>query len=712
MSTETEENYNSFMHDILAQSDAGETNQKNIFLEDFCYDLDEEGLINNHGITEYKLTAGSKSLAVDAWSFDHERSILTLIYADFRHSRSIETLTKTQIDQSYRKLRRFVKESQKKYFFEDLEDSAPVKSLVDLIRTNPITKIVLIVASNSLLSNRVNELPTDSIDGYQTAYELWDFERLFQVRNGGQIREDLHISFEKPDGGLACLPAFTGDHDIKSFLLVIPGQVLADLYFKYGERLLEQNVRTFLQFRGKVNKGIRNTINNAPHMFFSYNNGISATATEVELNEDSTKIKAVKNLQIVNGGQTTAAIFNAYKQDKADLSNIYVQVKLSVVKSEIQAELVPKISECSNTQNKVSAADFSSNHAFHLRVEELSRQIIAPQKEGSLLSTQWFYERTRGQYANAQTLLPKQSAKKTFLNKNPKSQKFTKTDLAKFILSFDQAPHEVSQGAQKAFAGYKKNTTKYLGLVGRINKHLWKSDDALNINNFWFKQTIAKAIIFKQVDNLIRNSSWYCGYKANILAYSIAKFMHLIESTEKHFNFLTIWDLQEAPDEILEFFKILTNSVQESIMSPPEGYTRNISEWAKLEDCWRIIQKLDIELPEIIQGYLIDNNELKQLNKDGKKTKKLDIQLNLESIVISKGSEYWLALKDWIQDRNLLNGLQTSILNVGCSLKENRLPSSKQAKILLDIEKLALEEGFNFVQPSEPKTRRRRSRRR
>ena len=134
-------------------------------------------------------------------------------------------------------------------------------------------------------------------------------------------------------------------------------------------------------------------------MFFAYNNGLSATAEDVELRhrEGIVEISALKNLQIVNGGQTTASIHSAYRK-KLDLSDVFVQVKLSIVEPADVAEIVPLISEFANTQNRVSAADFFSNHPFHVRIEQISRRILAPSADGSFTQSKWFYERARGQY--------------------------------------------------------------------------------------------------------------------------------------------------------------------------------------------------------------------------------------------------------------------------------------------------------------------------
>ena len=120
------------------------------------------------------------------------------------------------------------------------------------------------------------------------------------------------------------------------------------LYGKYGPKLLERNIRVFLQMKGKVNKGIRETIHNEPCMFLAYNNGISTTAECVKLEKNSCGIPGIswiRDFQIVNGGQTTAAIHYTYFKEKCDISEVLVQVKLTVLKNQNDMKfIVPKIS--------------------------------------------------------------------------------------------------------------------------------------------------------------------------------------------------------------------------------------------------------------------------------------------------------------------------------------------------------------------------------
>jgi len=411
-----DEFFQDFTQDMLARSGAEENFTRSIYLDHMCTLLETEGIITGYDLTEHKISqAGMRSQAVDAWSFDEDRSCISLIIADYRVSDSLESLTNTDIGKNFKRLRSFVSSAMNPAFTASLEETEPVAGLAWLMRESQleIEKVHLILVSNTLMSSRVAAFPDESAWDYPTTYDVWDFGRLYKNETSGKTREEVEIGFDHLEGGgLPCLPAYTGTNSLKSYLLVMPGEILADLYFEHGERLFEQNVRTFLQFRGKVNKGIRNTIVNEPDMFFSYNNGLSATAEAVETSNDDSRIVKVSNLQVVNGGQTTASIFTTRKKEKVGLDKIYVQIKLSVIEPKLVEDIVPRISEYSNTQNKVNAADFFSNHPFHMRVEEFSRRLWAPVQEGSIQQTHWFYERARGQYANQQANLTPPQKKK------------------------------------------------------------------------------------------------------------------------------------------------------------------------------------------------------------------------------------------------------------------------------------------------------------
>ena len=329
----------------------------------------------------------------------------------------MRTLTQTEVNKLFNRSKRFFEKClQDKFRIEQIDESDPVYPVVTEIYNNQdkISKIQFYLFTNAILSDRVKTVDKVILENYQTAFDIWDIGRRTKIQNSGRSKEDIIIDFTKySDGGLNFLDASTKSSKCKSYLLVFPGNLVSEIYDEYGDRLLEQNVRTFLQFRGGVNKSIRNTLTNQPEMFFAYNNGLTVTAEKLEIKND--KIQTIKNLQIVNGGQTTASIFMSKLLDKKNikLEDVHIQVKLSVIDKDEVDIIVPEISKASNTQNKVNAADFFSNHPYHKRIEDFSRRILAPAKEGAFIETYWFYERARGQYANRQAKLTN-SEKKSF----------------------------------------------------------------------------------------------------------------------------------------------------------------------------------------------------------------------------------------------------------------------------------------------------------
>ena len=677
-----QEYFKAYTQDLHAQAGVGANYIRSTFVENMCSLVEAEGAIPDFAQTDYKYT--TKGLAVDAWCYDDAFSKLTLFLADFRDGEELETLTQGEVTDSFKRLARFVQACLKNDFTKSLDESMPVTGLAWLIleKRSKLKHLSLVLLSNARLSARVMTLPEDSIDSIKAGYEIWDFERIYRIETSGRQREDMEIDFRGFEkDGIPCLPAHLGGNSMKSYLVVMPAGIIAQLYEKYGERLLEQNVRTFLQFRGNINKGMRNTLVNEPHMFFSYNNGLSATAEEVRTGGDDNRLLSIRNLQIVNGGQTTASIFTAKAREGADLSQVFVQVKLSVVAPEQVDEIVPRISEYSNTQNKVSAADFFSNHPFHRKIEEFSRRLWAPSPVGHVQQTHWFYERARGQFVNKQAGLT-QAEKTKFLVQNPKHQMFTKTDLAKFIRTFEGLPHEVSKGAQKNFSGFA-------GDLGRQ----WDKNDGHDFTELWFQRLIGKAILFRDLDGRIMRASWYAGYKANIVTYSLAKFTDMLRQRGPNLDLLRIWGLQVTPKPIADQLMEIAEAVNALLNNPPPNATSNVSEWAKDEACWNIVRETDMNLHPTIQDYLIGYEKSKELEKDAGRNDVIQEGIKTQTYVLEQGADHWCRLREWNEKFRKLTSKEASILEIACALPR-KIPTEKQSQILIDAENRAKLEGF------------------
>lgn len=448
-----------FFDDLRAEISAGGealgVDLRTQFVSVFGEELSASGFVEELQPCIYRATQGG--MEVDGYWYDEEENILSLFIADYKTRKKIETLTKTEMTAIFKRLSNFFEQSWRGKLADKLEISSDEWALAKLIeRVFPsLLKVNLVIISERIISERIKDIEQESINGIPVYFHLWDLSRLYLQSLAGGQREAIELDFSEAfDGnpGRPCLPARVDGDALESYLAVVPGKLLAELYEKYGSRLLEQNVRAFLQARGNVNKGIRRTILNEPDMFFVYNNGLVATAKKIGVisNESGKFIRNVTDLQIVNGGQTTASLFHTKRKDKTSLDKIFVQMKLTIIDDQRSEEVVGFIAEYANTQNKINAADFFSNSPFNMRMEEFSRRILAPAKPGLPRATKWFYERTRGQYAEAMAKLSK-IEKNKFQALYPKRQMFTKEDLAKYEHIWTGFPYLVSRGRQKNY---------------------------------------------------------------------------------------------------------------------------------------------------------------------------------------------------------------------------------------------------------------------
>jgi len=678
--------FESFQRELSVGAEVEKTFLRTFFVEEYTRELQESGFSEGFELAYYQ----SRGLRVDGYWFDDEGG-LDLYVADFESLESLATLTKTEIGAIFTRLINFFEYSAQKGLSDSLEETSPSYGLAHQIeqRFRSLYKVRLIILSERAVSERVkdSDLSEFSLLGIPASKHVWDMVRLQRLRSSKSQKEALDFDFVQMFGaGIPSIPAYVGTEHYKSYLLVMPGDYLADLYQEYGARLLEQNVRTFLQARGNVNRGIRTTILTEPEMFFAYNNGLTATAEEVEVKhtDEGLLITRIKDLQIVNGGQTTASLFHTRRKDKADLSKVFVQVKLSVIESEQADEIVPRISEYANTQNRVNAADFFSNHPFHIRMEEFSRRLWAPSKQGTQRETQWFYERARGQYADRQaTMTPAESRR--FKTLNPTNQRFTKTDLAKYENVWDDNPMWVNRGAQKNFAEYAK----------RIGKE-WELDPD-KFNELYFKRAIARSILFKGTEKIVSSQDWYNGgYRANIVAYTLGMISEITKNKKQQVDFLKVWEMQAIPIELEQTIGALALYVNNSITKPPLGIS-NISEWCKKKECWERLKQKSREVSESLpSGFyriLVSEEDVKAISKQAKKIQKVDDGIHAQSKVVSIPKTRWIELYERMIKKDLLTTKEVDILKVAMSMPA-KIPSEAQSVVLLGIMDKAYGEGM------------------
>ncbi|KXV60600.1 hypothetical protein AD947_01945 [Acetobacter tropicalis] len=676
--SELYEYYRNLMADTRREADACGIFPVEAFFDRMTERLTEAGEFDAADRAYYQSGEGGQKLRIDGYAGDPRDSegVLGLIVCDFHDSDNVQTFGKSDVAPILNPLIRFLKKARTEKFRDALNEANPAFQVADLIATTwrHVTKVKLILISNRQYIGRDDAVKLAELEDVPVTLSVWDLTRFERFDRSGQAREDVIIDFKNDFGGsLAALKASQSGASLESYLLILPGIQLAAIYDKWGARLLEANVRSFLQARAKTNKGIQKTIRNEPELFFPYNNGLSATADEVSCiwTDDGLAISSVSNLQIVNGAQTTGSIHAALKTAEDQLSQVFVQMKLTVVPPERSEDIVPKISEYANTQNKVNAADFFSNHPFHIRMEQFSRSVIFTAREGERHDTKWFYERSRGQFINARSRLTPAQQKKFDLE-YPKAQLFSKTDLAKFEFSAAGQPHIVSRGAQKNFAEFAKE-------IGEA----WSKNDT-KYDELWYRRLISKAIIFRWLETEVPKQPWYeGGYRANIVTYAMAKVFHDADGKKQVLDLDGIWRRQAVPEALQRALLLAAAAAHDVITHPPVG-VRNMSEWAKQQACWNGLKERRLDYGVEFDSCLTLKEDACNSEREQRQRKREADGISAQSEVVNLGAEFWREILNIGRIKRKLTPKDQQILHV-CASMPRQIPSELQSRHAMNV---------------------------
>lgn len=650
--------------DVQATADAEGTTTPEAFTRRVFEDLEQTGIASNT-FTAYHKAHGHE---VHGYGVGESGECLDLFFTDFRFDPSDTKLTKAQAESYFKRLLTFARRC-RDGLQQHIDESFDVYDMCAAVE-KALTEVQRIRLF--LLTNRVStstDLSPGEFGGLPVSREVWDLARLHRHATSGSISEPIVVSFDPP---LPCVstPSTEPDHSVA--LSVIPGQRLAELYGEHGTRLLELNVRSFLQTRGAVNRGIRETLLDAPGRFLSYNNGITATASQVDFvrgpHGEPTGISRVHGLQIVNGGQTTASLHYASSRDKADLSHVMVQMKLTEVSPVRLAEIVPKISQYSNTQNRVTLVDFSSNHEYHVAVQRITRSLWAPATDGSGQETHWFYERARGQFTDELAKARTPARQRHFKALNPTRQKFTKADLAKFVHSWNQLPYHVSRGAQKNFAEFM----------------LRVDESPPRVDVQYCQRVIAMAILFKAVDR-IAAAHQAGSYKSMITTYTMAR---LSLAADRRVDLDQIWREQAISEVLAESIDDLCPRVMAVVTAPREG--NHVGEWAKKAACWDAVSRIPWAVPGVLRAELRDHPLDEAALAGGTQA---DAGASDEVSIISP--DEWYAVEQWAKETRNLEPWQRQLAQyVGRRLELDQEVPEVQAVQALHARNEALARGF------------------
>lgn len=532
-----------------------------------------------------------------------------------------------------------------------------------------VTRFKFILLSDGTVSGKIRSFESDEVCGLPASYAIWDLGRFEELARSESGQDDYDVDITKwlPEG-LPCLPAASTESATQSYLAVLPARLLADVFNEHGSQLLESNVRTFLSARGKVNRGIQRTLANEPEKFLSFNNGLTTTATGVviEGNPDGPRITSLRNWQIVNGGQTTASIAHFVRtQRDAAIDDVYVPMKLVTVEPASASDTVSSISRYANSQNAVSEADLFSNSPFHIRLEQISRRLLAPALSGQQVHTKWFYERARGQWENQRNAGPASHARR-FELEYPKRQRITKTDWAKYAFSWGKRPHEVSRGAQTNFMAF-----------ARLASELWEKDEN-QFGDAYFRAGIAKAIFYAEARSLVMAADWYStGYLANIVTYSISRFVCEVESCfpGRKYDLERVWRQQGLSEPSRASLGAIAREMQEFLTDPARPQA-NVTQWAKQEEAWRRAQLRPATLHPSIEADLIDTEDERARTKDARRERAVDTGMEAIARVLAVERSVWAKAMAGVAGRNILSPTDRDIMAL---VAAGKVPTDRQA---------------------------------
>lgn len=686
-----------FTSEVQADADSFQSSIEESFLIHLSDKLVESEVISDYKVGYFKKRGrGNKIIEINGYSYEDADGTFNFFVVDNLDDYE-SSLTNTDIDTLIRRAEELVYTSLEAKFLDWEESSPGYEAASEIYRLYQnrekldididLKKIKIFIFTNKVLSKTFKNIQREEIYDIPIEYSIYDATRLFEMAKAGFEKEPVDIDFfEYGIEGIEAISTTKKSGEFESYLASIPGKTLADIYINYGTQVLEGNVRAFLSVRGKVNKGIRKTILEDPEKFFVLNNGITVTGNGIESvqTEKGLCITTINDLQIVNGGQTTASLANAVIKEKADLSKVQVMVKLSILENKgVSEKLVPEISRASNSQNKVDEADFFSNHPYHIKFEELSKRNLAPAVEGNQYQTEWFYERARGQYTVAQMKLTKSQIKSWQL-KHPKSQVIRKTDLAKFLMTYEGYPQDASKGAQ---AVMKKFSTIIQGKNG--DDGIW-ANSSEDINSVYFKDAIAKAIIFKETEKLVSSLEWYKevkAYRANIVAYTISVLAYHAERHKKSINLTKIWNQQKMYDELRNQCEITSKEVY-NFLTREDRLTKNVTEWAKKEECWKRAKKMEWTIIDQHLNSLIEKEKIK-------KSEVNESTIDSMEFVINKDICVWQQMLKWGKKMLYLTKQEEVLLESAIKIHTHgKIPTDRQFSDILKVYNLLISKGF------------------
>ena len=558
------------------------------FVERFVEHMKESGMtFSDSQICTHQGKIGNALIKISGYAFSEEAEQLDLFVANYKGTEELEEISKEELEDSTKKCFHFLTGSANGKLSKVLEKSSDPYQFASLVRDSfsSIDQIRIFVITDR--TSRVKNFRPKEINGKTIKIEVMDIERLYRHTVAGTPRDEIVVNFKELCGNLLpCVYVPLNESDYSYALTVFPGNALYNLYEKYGARLLEANVRSFLNAKGKLNKvnsGIRKTLIEDPEHFLAYNNGLVIVTDNMIVDRTENGNYGILNLQgmqIVNGGQTTASLYFTKKKIKSiDYSKVFIPAKIINIEKNkynesdinLNEELISNISKFANSQTAIKDDDLTANSSFHRAIEEIVSKLYCP--DGV---SQWFYERAAGSY---NVLLAREGNTKARLRaireRIPTSRKISKTQLAKYYNAWEGIPEIVALGSQKNFAYF----------IDKIQRNEEKEGFKPDLQ--WVKEIISKAILFKNVDRIVSNMK--TPSKINVTTYTVSILSKKLNDSNIKMDFEKIWQNQGISESLKNIIEKFAQEVYKMMLLRGEG--KLLSEWAKSKECWIDVQK-------------------------------------------------------------------------------------------------------------------------
>jgi hypothetical protein len=641
-------------------------------------ELDSSGFLESPVVCHYEYGKASGAFKVSGYGVPDEDSRLDLfltVYDAGPHT-EVPTLNASHVDTSFNKLERFLGRALDG-LHEELEPALPERYMAERIHQlrGKFDRVNFLLFTNNRLAVRREKKRKAQVQGVAAVYDVWDIERFRRLRESGADYEALNVDLrEQPEGGLSCVRLDAKDEGYGSCVAIFPGSLLSDLYDEHGSRLLELNVRSYLQAKGKINKAILETLRHDPADFMAYNNGITVVAEKIvfgRLNDGRNGILELQGMQIVNGGQTTASIHRAAKEFGADLANVYVQGKIVTVEAARFNDVVPLISRYANSQNKVTDTDLQANHRFHVGLERVAKREWTPDQ-----TSKWFYERARGSYQTARSREGTTDAlRRKFDREFPTHQRFTKEDLARYVNCWRGLPHVVNRGGQKNFTEFMTFIKKELGELPEN----WQPTPEE------FRRYIGKAILFRDVQHIVKADKSITAYRINVTTYAVSL---LAEKTARRIDVDAIWKRQEISAALVDTARLWVPVIFKELLNYSQKQTVHIDNTLKNPATWEHMLSVNLKIPQSVESELVSSTTGRDDIAVRRGARRFaedfsSLDHNNAARCMELNATQWMAIVAWGNGPGDLEKWQLGVATTLASYAAQgwtRTPSQKQAK--------------------------------